>query len=813
MSPPRARRLLADPGLPLFVTEGARKADAAVSRGLCCVGLLGVWNFRGTNGQGGKTVLADWEQVALNGREVYVAFDSDVMTKRGVWAALARLKELLERRGATVSMVYLLPGEGGAKVGLDDFLAAGNGVAELCALASRELRQPAGEETGEGAGVPFRAGPEGLVWLKQSGEGALPIRLTNFAAVISGDVVEDDGVELRRRFEIEATLHGRTARFGVAASQFAGMGWVSEQLGASAIVFPGFGRRDQARAAIQFLSGDVPERRLYTHLGWRELDGSWCYLHAGGATAATGTVTDVAVRPPGALIRFRLPDPPEGTDLREAIRASLRLSELAPDAVVIPIHAAATRAALGAADFSLHLAGPTGAGKTELAALAQQHFGPELDARHLPASWTSTANALEGLAFAAKDTLLVIDDFSPGGAHTDIQRAHQEADRVLRAQGNRSGRGRMSADSTLQPVKPPRGLVLSTGEDLPRGQSLRARLLTLELEPDALDWKALSGAQADAAGGLYAQAMAGFLRWLAPHYNETAVQLPGESARLRAAAQGGPHRRTPGIVADLAAAAGYFLAYALHAGAINQAQADERWQRTWQALGQAAAAQDRHQAAADPTRRFCELLAAALAAGRAHLTTADGRKPPNPAAWGWRQTTTSREEWQPQGDRVGWLTQEGIHLEPDAAHAAAQRLARDSGEAIPTGRQTLHKRLNEQRLLASTDQQNRGRLTVRRTFEGKRRAVLHLHPESLTAASQEQPGLPNHPPPPRPTTPANNTEKTDGTDGTAPDTDPSPEQEQSGASPTDNANSHQQDRQTHDGRTDPAGPPTQPTPA
>ena len=39
-----------------------------------------------------------------------------------------------------------------------------------------------------------------------------------------------------------------------------------------------------------------------------------------------------------------------------------------------------------------------------------------LDARHLPASWAATPNALEGLAFLAKDAVLVVDDFNPTGA-------------------------------------------------------------------------------------------------------------------------------------------------------------------------------------------------------------------------------------------------------------------------------------------------------------------------------------------------------------------------------------------------------------
>src|SRR5258708_24630896 len=38
--PPRVSGQLADPRVPLWVTEGIRKADAAVSAGLCCVALL-----------------------------------------------------------------------------------------------------------------------------------------------------------------------------------------------------------------------------------------------------------------------------------------------------------------------------------------------------------------------------------------------------------------------------------------------------------------------------------------------------------------------------------------------------------------------------------------------------------------------------------------------------------------------------------------------------------------------------------------------------------------------------------------------------
>jgi hypothetical protein len=126
---------IADTKKPLLITEGAKKADCAASVGLCAVNLSGVFGFRGRNAQGGLTALADWENIALKERAVYVAFDSDVSIKPTIEAALNRLCAFLVSRGALVKVVYLPTGPNGAKTGLDDFFARGAGLADLYALA------------------------------------------------------------------------------------------------------------------------------------------------------------------------------------------------------------------------------------------------------------------------------------------------------------------------------------------------------------------------------------------------------------------------------------------------------------------------------------------------------------------------------------------------------------------------------------------------------------------------------------------------------------------------------------------------------
>jgi hypothetical protein len=105
--PPGVGPLLDDPAIPLWLTEGSKKADAAAQLGLACVSISGVWDWRGTNSAGGKTALADWHDVALNGRRVILAFDSDVTVKPQVAKALDELARYVTSKGARVEYLHL----------------------------------------------------------------------------------------------------------------------------------------------------------------------------------------------------------------------------------------------------------------------------------------------------------------------------------------------------------------------------------------------------------------------------------------------------------------------------------------------------------------------------------------------------------------------------------------------------------------------------------------------------------------------------------------------------------------------------------
>ncbi len=623
-------------------------------------------------------------------------------------------------------------------------------LADLNKSVAYRKRQLATEAKASGAPAAY-AGESafsddefGIYIVKKDEKGIRKQRLANFKARIASDAIHDDGAEPRRFFHIEASVEGNAASFVVPASQFSALNWVSANLGARAWVDAGVLVKDQVRVAIQQLSTGIVQRQVYAHTGWRNIDGAWVYLHAGGAIGKDGALENIEVRLSDKLSHYVLPEPPRGEALAEAVRSSLSLLDLACDRVTVPLVATVYRAVLKACDFATYLAGPTGTFKSELAALGQAHWGPGWRGRNLPGNWASTANSLESAAFLAKDALFVIDDFNPRGSQSQVAAWHDKADRVLRAQGNNSGRGRCHADGSLRAERAPRGAILCSGEDVPAGHSLRARLFIVAVAKGDIDPRSLARAQNLAAKGVFAAAMAGFVRWLAGRYEETLSHYEGDVKALRAhAGASSAHLRTSDIVRSLIASWRIFLSFAEETGALAPVEKAELEARAWHALSDAAGDQDELQGAADPILRYFELLKGALLSGKAHVAAVDHGPPQAAELWGWRK----RDDriafgWEARGDRIGWLGGEGdLYLEPMAAYLLAEKLAAIEGQALGIGRATLEKRLHERGFLASVEKftdgkgKSRTRFKVRRRIgaasEQSRQWVLHFKVERV----------------------------------------------------------------------------------
>jgi len=595
------------------------------------------------------------------------------------------------------------------------------------------------------AAGPYCVSDGCLTLLKATKDGSVPVKLCNFYARIRREVVRDDGAEPQIFYEIEGSLaDGRPLPpVMVPAPQFGSLNWVPGVWGTQSIVAAGQSTKDHLRVAIQSISAfSVKREWIFTHLGWRKIDGQWFYLHGKGAIGESGPGAGVTVEPEGALKSYILPDPPP--DPAGAVRASLETLELGKPEQTFPLLAAVYRAPLDEVTKcagSLFLVGRTGAQKSSLAAIAQGHWGTSFNYNSLPGNWESTANSLEKVQFSAKDAILVVDDYCPRGGRQDLAALDRTANRVFRGKSNSAARSRMRPDGSLRPDYQPRSLVVGTGEDVPKGGSLMARMLIITFKPGCVDLQRLTKAQANSREGRLAEAMSAYVQWLAPQVEDLKKEFPNRVQQLRdeLRRQSWAHDQTPSILADLLVGFEQFLKFAVDMKAVDSERAEELWEKGFQALLQLGRQQAEHLRHEDPVTRFIHLLQAVLASGRGHVAnavTSEHPDPPNnPADWGWRfiKRDDTKGYWQSMGHKLGWVDDDYLYLSPDTVFAAVQELARIQGGQLPITQQTLWRRLKEEKLLVITD---KDRNTHKKTIEGRRQRVLALEKSCIICSEK-----------------------------------------------------------------------------
>lgn len=786
----------------VLIVEGELNAVACVLMlGAAARGADGVAPVEGARGwavQGVASASALPHVAHLGeGAQVYVYADPDPEGEE----ARVKWAELLTARGCHVFQVggtaspFAVPGKadadacdalGSAGQGADpDAHAAHLGARLLQAVegaqpwkAPEEATPPAGEDrpawcepgdvpTGPRTAYGVRGGKLAALTLKkEDGEEWVSAEtLADFAAFITAEVIEEDGSgDARRVFQIEGTRPDGAPLFPpvvtVTTAEFSGMAWPVAKWGGEARMPAGNGKKDKARDALQVLSNarGYPRRTVYQHTGWIEHpEHGPVYLSAGAVIGARGGVAGVSVELTGRLSAYALPDPArlEGgaarpvEEVRAAVRASLALLELAPDAVSVPMLGAAYRAVLGQADFVVWTVGETGRHKTAFMGLVMAHYGARWGRKFLPDGWNTSANALESNAFRVKDALFVIDDFKPSGSVGDRAKLDGTASRVIQGAADGAGRGTLTADRRARAALYPRGLIAASAEDLPRGHSNRARLVMVEVARRLIDSPAKSKAyyqgEENAVGGVYALALAGFVQGVASSWDAVRVGGAAHGARVRALSPHfqGAHGRTGDAAAELAYGWEVFLSYAVQVGAVSEGDALALWARVGDALRDTAQGQAEHLRDADPVARALALLSGLLAQGRVYLEDLRGGGTPDPdvaPACGWQRRVFSGEEetfsTKPGAVMIGYHVHEGGQdwacFLPDGLHEALQRAAQgQAGAALPDAAKlwgNMRDRLHGAGLMrCEVEAGGRVRATAKRkTPDGQRKHLLML---------------------------------------------------------------------------------------
>jgi hypothetical protein len=295
-----------------------------------------------------------------------------------------------------------------------------------------------------------------------------------------------------------------------------------------------------------------------------------------------------------------------------------------------------------------------------------------------------------------------------------------KAGRIIRSQGNLAGRGRLRSDLSDRPAFPPRGMILSTGEQHPTGESVLARTIVIELGREDIDMDQLTSAQEQV--GELPHALAGYVQFLARRADGLEIRLARafEEARSRARL-GDAHLRAPEAVAHLWIGIDLALEFAEEVGACSRRRANRLRRLCWKTLMAVMRAQGEVVREEQPTHRYLLVL-------RTLLAQRDLLLLPRDVPGGVLGEVSGRARL------VGWFDKKYVYLLPEAAHAAVTRFCRDAGEPFPISGYRVRKNLHQE----GVSEPDSKRLTATVNVGGQTRRVLKLRREAVDKVVGEQ---------------------------------------------------------------------------
>ncbi len=527
--------------------------------------------------------------------------------------------------------------------------------------------------------------------------GTVERKLCNLVPEILCEITVDDGavtttyVRLRGVHESGRIL----PEIEIPAAELASFNWMPERWGMDCILEVGKTVKDCVRHAIQTTAAYAEKKTVYQVTGWRKIGEDWHYLMPGDA--------EQTVILPGKLQGYGMERSCEQRDIQTA--ACMLQSMPAPEEVMFPLLAFTFLSPLNQflkeagcePKFVLFLSGKTGSRKSTLAALMLSFFG-KFTASELPLSFRDTANSILHNVFTLKDVLTVIDDLHPG-SRMEEQRMSGTAQAIMRAYGDRTGRGRLRSDSTLMESRPPQGNAIITAEYAPDiGESGTARYFALELKEDDVDLQSLSLYQKEAAQGTLQRCMYAYTQWLKECflYSEEAKQ--GFLQRLHsrflfyrdAFRKSGSrcHGRVPETVAHLQLGMDYFLMFLRDRNGMDEESCVEIQKRFRQILYRLARRQAESIEQDKPTHLFIRKLYALLESNQAYLADRNGLCDPG------------------FGTCLGYQDEQYLYLHSELAYKVVRKFCEDQGENFSCSHKSLLKAMAEEGLILPGTKQN-----------------------------------------------------------------------------------------------------------
>lgn len=493
------------------------------------------------------------------------------------------------------------------------------------------------------------------------------------------------------------------------------------KFGAACRIFVGRGAKARYSEAMQIQCENAPCSTIYQHTGFREIDGERVFLNGGYSVTAHGLTDRFRVQLDGKLGRYGFTaERHEGryatllTDLPKVAPKSLIMTGLAYS-FLSPLNAM-LRDAGCEPRFTLYFVGKTGTRKSTMANLFLSFFGSFRESESAPISFKDTPNAADMAMALLDSTLTLMDDRIPSttkGVKDQMERMEQNAARAI---GDRAGRARLNANSSLKAVYRPVCNLIVTAEEAFNnvGESAVARSVSCELKPGDVNLTALTTVQRKA--GELNECMSEYIQFVLENWDSISEECVKQFYRLRDEAQTNGHGRLASSVAHLQIGISTMCRWLESVKAITPEQSEELKVQSWETFMELAAAQNRRIYEEKPVKLFLDAVREMRDRGTIRIVDMD-----KPGEWS-------------SPSIVGYRDRAFYYFYPDSVYSEVRRFYMEQDKNFPLGKIALFRQLAIDGLVEADKEQT---TKIKRIKDGKRPRLLWLKATALDDEREE----------------------------------------------------------------------------
>lgn len=403
--------------------------------------------------------------------------------------------------------------------------------------------------------------------------------ISNFIAIPTKFITYNDGNETRTDVTLKTILNTgeELPKITLNIKDFESLNWIANGTwNFEPRISPNGNNKEYFKDTSKILSKLSTKEIIYSHMGFRKINGKLHYLYHGGVI---GENKDIKVDlSESGLEQYKfIEDQLDSKQIKECVETSLSLLNVGKETIMVPLLGNIFLAPLQeifreieiANGFVTWILGESGTQKSTLAALMLSHFG-NFERDTIPCGFKDTVNSLEKQAFIVKDSVFLIDDYYPSQSLQESRKMEAVAESIFGMAGDKQGRSRMKQNGKdIRKSYSSRGILMATGENFPNfAESRVARSVIVEIEKGDLRLDILSYLQGNK--DKLNICMREYIKWIIVNYDKIREQIKNDFPRYRKKFNRDfSHARIPENMASLYIGCEMFFEFARANGVID----------------------------------------------------------------------------------------------------------------------------------------------------------------------------------------------------------------------------------------------------